>query len=1209
MKYLFLCCCQLLLPFAAKGQSDNPEITERIIFIADAGDLNKAQTSLIADAASKIIRDKTVVVYLGNNIYPKGLPPGKHKKENAGKEVLASQYAPMRQAGAPVYFIPGTRDWDNSGPGGLENIIAQSNYLAAQNDSLLQMLPPGGCPDPQVIAVSDQIAIIAMDTEWWLFPFDKQNADTSCDCKTPQDVIGRLRMILEQNRGKTILLATHHPFQSYGRRNGNFSWKDNLFPLTRIHPAFLLPLPVAGSFYPLFKKLFPEREDLRHTSYEMMAEAISRVFTNYTNLIHISGHEDGLQLIGGPDSAQLQIVTGIGKKPPFTKKGRHTLFNASDPGYVVIDQLVTRRSAISFYAYRKNTVEKVFGYVKNYQPLSVANNPVYTPITADSVAIAAHASYGNKSRVSRFLFGKNYRRAWQETVTLPVIRLSERDNGLKPTKLGGGFQTISMRLKDADGKEYQLRSVDKTPDRLIPQNILSDVTRKIISDAYSSQHPYSALIVPPIAQAVGVPHAHPEIGVVSPDPVLGAYGTLFAGKVNLLEEREPLRPTDNFVKALKELKKDNDNTYDPINFLKARMLDLLVGDWDRHPDQWRFHDAKKGKGKYYIVVPRDRDQALAVTNGLFETIARYFYLVPPIYGFKNNLLQESNDYLARSSFLEPYPASQINYDTWMKTARRFKEEVTDSVLLAAIAALPKGLDAKDNAKTLSILKVRRDLMPEAMDRYFKFTNRIVDIRTSDKRELVSFRGTRDTLQLLIQKIAKHGSPGEILVSKSYPASRTREIRLYLEKGQDSVFIDNPTAIRLRIIGGETKPGQFKSYQIAGAARKIKIYDYKQEHYYGDTGRLKKHISSDTANLHFVQTRMINTMQPLVTGAINPDDGFMLGLGAKFIRQRGFRKIPYTSTQSILLSHSFSTNAFGFKYSGDWTDVAGKAHFTLEADIRAPENTQNFFGAGNATVLDKTGNFKRFYRTRFDLYTLRPSLQWTGKAGSVFSIGPALQYYHYNSADNAGRFIVNQGLLHTHDSALIAADKLHLGLWAAYQIDRRNSAVLPAYGVYFHVVAQGFAGASQAAKSFVQLTPELAFYKNLNARQTVVVADRIGGAVTAGSPAFYQYAYLGGEGTLLGYRKFRFAGMASLYNNFEMRVTLADFANALFRGKFGILGFYDIGRVWNTGESSSKWHNGAGGGLFVAPAYALVIRFDIGYTPEGVYPSFGFGFRF
>jgi outer membrane translocation and assembly module TamA len=112
----------------------------------------------------------------------------------------------------------------------------------------------------------------------------------------------------------------------------------------------------------------------------------------------------------------------------------------------------------------------------------------------------------------------------------------------------------------------------------------------------------------------------------------------------------------------------------------------------------------------------------------------------------------------------------------------------------------------------------------------------------------------------------------------------------------------------------------------------------------------------------------------------------------------------------------------------------------------------------------------------------------------------------------------------------------------------------------------------------------------------------------GSPAFYQSMFLGGQGNLLGYLQNRFAGQHMVYNNLQARVKLADIASYILPGQFGLMGFYDAGRVWIKGEHSDKWHTGTGGGIFFAPASLTVLQIMAGHSQDGWYPYIGLNFR-
>jgi hypothetical protein len=419
-------------------------------------------------------------------------------------------------------------------------------------------------------------------------------------------------------------------------------------------------------------------------------------------------------------------------------------------------------------------------------------------------------------------------------------------------------------------------------------------------------------------------------------------------------------------------------------------------------------------------------------------------------------------------------------------------------------------------------------------------------------------------------------------------------------------------VKLRIIGGEGN----KSYTAAEGKGSIKIYDREDNATFsGDVSRLRKHLSNDSAHTAFSPTDLYNVTAPLASIGLNADDGFLLGVGFKHIQRQGFRKKPiskiadYSGLQQLLVAHSFSTNAFNINYRGEWIRVLGNADIVAQAVIRAPNNTMNFFGRGNESEFIKEGNFKRFYRARYNTYQASIGLRWGGMKGSSITISPAVQFYQFDADDNKGRFILNTGKIGSYDSLTINQDKWHAGLVLNYIRDKRNNVVLPSWGTYINIRLQGMAGLNTWAKSFGQLIPEVSFYKPLNAKASIVLAERIGGGITVGKAAFYQSVFLGGHENLLGYRQYRFAGEHSLYNNLELRVRLANIGGYVLPGQFGMLGFYDIGRVWQKDEKSEKWHNGVGGGIFFAPAQMVVIKGIAGWSSEGWLPYITVGMRF
>src|SRR3954462_9943461 len=135
----------------------------------------------------------------------------------------------------------------------------------------------------------------------------------------------------------------------------------------------------------------------------------------------------------------------------------------------------------------------------------------------DSVKITIHGSYNQVNGFHKWPFGKNFRNEWATEVKLPLISVSQAFGGLSPLKYGGGMETKSIRMRDRSGKEWVLRTVEKIPDLLVPINLRGTFAVDWVDDEYSGQHPYSALIVPPLAEAARVPYTNPMIGVLAPD--------------------------------------------------------------------------------------------------------------------------------------------------------------------------------------------------------------------------------------------------------------------------------------------------------------------------------------------------------------------------------------------------------------------------------------------------------------------------------------------------------------------------------------------------------------------------------------------------------------------------------------------------------------------------------------------------------------------
>ncbi len=332
----------------------------RVILIGDAGTINPTQQRIISDAVHASIPGKTLVLFLGDNVYPKGVELTRNKKQ-VSFDILRSQFEPFRKNHIPVYFVPGNHDWDKSGIDGYEKMQAFNTFISDQHDSLLQVIPSAACPGPYALSVNDKLLIVAMDSEWWLYPHDTHTAASACACKTKEQVLDSLAAILERNADKAIIFATHHPFITYGSHGGYYSLREHLFPLTDLNKYLFVPLPVIGSLYPLVRKAFPPPEDLKNHLYQDMKQRVNNILKKYPNVIHVAGHEHTLQLI---EDSILQVVSGAGCQFSPVKKGKGSLLAKASSGYVLADLLENNDIRWRFFADSKKNIREVFVYLK-----------------------------------------------------------------------------------------------------------------------------------------------------------------------------------------------------------------------------------------------------------------------------------------------------------------------------------------------------------------------------------------------------------------------------------------------------------------------------------------------------------------------------------------------------------------------------------------------------------------------------------------------------------------------------------------------------------------------------------------------------------------------------------------------------------------------------------------------------------------------------
>lgn len=440
----------------------------------------------------------------------------------------------------------------------------------------------------------------------------------------------------------------------------------------------------------------------------------------------------------------------------------------------------------------------------------------------DSIITAISTKYEERSWLHRLVMGKNYRDTWSTPVKLPVFYLS--NSGLKIEKLGGGQQTASLRLKDAAGKEWVLRSVDKTVKKAIPQQLNNTIVEDVVQDMISASYPYSPLIVAHLAEATHIIAPVPKLYFVAEDKALGEYKSLFANTVCLIEEREPTPDgsgTDGTDEVKDKITQENEHLVLQKKVLKARLLDMLVGDWDRHADQWRWDEIDSAQTEYYYAIPRDRDNALFHSGGLLPAIAKISFMTH-ISGFKEKStgLVKLN---RKSHSFDKIFLNELTSAEWEQIITEFVQELDDKVIEASVKKLPEPVYSLDGVELASKLKSRRDGLLENGMRYYRFLSKMVNVSGTDEEEKFVAKGVGEKLLISMYRVEKNGSYK--IYERLFDPGETGTVSIYGLKGNDQFVVEETarSKIRLRLYGNEGHD----SYNIKGKTRS-KIFDDKDE---------------------------------------------------------------------------------------------------------------------------------------------------------------------------------------------------------------------------------------------------------------------------------------------------------------------------------------------------------------------------------------------
>ncbi|GAA3583423.1 metallophosphoesterase [Snuella lapsa] len=1195
------------------------EIEHSFYLIGDAGNSPLGTQSEALRAFKEALKrapKNSTAIFLGDNIYPKGMPKKGVEGRAFAEHQLDVQTNAVKDFKGKAIFIPGNHDWYSDGLKGLKR---QENFI---EDKLGKntFLPENGCP-LEKINISDNCVLILVDSEWYLTNWDKHpTINDDCEIKTRTKFFDEFESEIKKARGKTVVVAVHHPLFTNGSHGGQYTFGSHMSPL-----------PVLGTLKNIVRKTGGVTTvDVQNTLYNEFRKRIVTLAQENDKTIFVSGHDHNLQYIVQDNLPQ--IISGSGSKTMGTRLTGGGRFSYGTPGYARLDVFSDGSSYVRFFSAETNNEvvfqSEVITANKNEKPTNFEN-----AFPAKYSASVYTKEETDKGGLYKMFWGERYRKDYSQQVMALTVNIDTLFGGLEPVRKGGGHQSKSLRLRDKQGREYVLRALRKDAlqylqavafrDQFIEGQFNDSYTEALLLDVFAGAHPYAPFTIGTLSDAVGIYHANPVLYYVPKQKGLGRFNDEFGDALYMIEEHvssghgdkasfgfsSKIISTDDL---LKKLHKDEDFELDEASYIRARLFDMLIGDWDRHEDQWRWASFKENSKTIYRPVPRDRDQAFSIMadGALLGFVTK---IVPSL-----RLMQSYDTELKSTKWFnqEPYPLdmaliNQSDHDVWDAQVKYIVDNLTDEVIDKAFGYFPVEVNAKTIEEIRLKLKGRRANLKVISDSYYEHINKYAVIKGTNKDDWFDVERLANGQTKITAYRIKKGEKSDVFHERTYTHKNTKEIWIYGLDDKDvfKVFGQGSNPIKVRIVGGQNND----IYNVENG-QSIKIYDYKSKDntFITKKGALKLTDDYET-NVYDYKKLKNSSNQFVPTIGANQDDGLKIGF-ANTYSNYGFERNPFTYKHTFSGAYYFATNGFELGYAGEFANMLRNVNFGVESVFTSPNYAINFFGYGNNTHnpqadaddgLDVGFNYNR---VKLQTFKVLPYLMWRGVLGANLKIG--ISYEVIEVEETEGRFI-NQFIGDNID-----VGNSFFGAEIAYGYENVDNRAFPTLGMQIGLTG-GYKSNVENSNDYTYVIPELGFTYKLATNGKLVLATKIRGHINFGNDfEFYQGANIGANKGLRGYRNERFTGKRAFVQSTDIRLNLKRLKTTLFPLQIGVYGGVDYGRVW-VGESflqdanhhSDTWNTSIGGGFFANVADMITANISAFHSDDGLRLAFRMGFGF
>lgn len=1171
----------------------NTPLTHRFYVVGGASE--KTSQNVLAAVEKELQKETSEekhLIFIGDNI------EAKKKDTSSVKQQLDRQIAVMKNKAVSSYMLPGNREWDFNGIKGLEFI---EDYLEKQLQQDDILTPNNGCP-LESIEISEHIQLITLDSQWFIEDWDKRPGfNDKCDIKSREKLLSELEGELKKNANKFILFAMHHPLFTNGIHGGKFSARDHIFPL-----GGKIPLPVVATLITEIRSQgAPSVQDRFNKQYRALAEAVGPMLSDQKlRVLVVSGHEKNLQFI--KEGSIKQIISGSGSDGKPASLGDNGLFSFGGDGFNSIEVFKDGSIWTTFYKVTSEGISEVIFQKKVFEPIpefDLSKLPSTFPKTV--MASVYTKEEVDKSEFFKSFWGNHYRAVYGTAVEAEVAVLDTLYGGLEVVRPGGGHQTRSLRLVTKSGKEYNMRALRKSAVQFLESTAFKGVdgeqyfsntlTEDLISDFYTAAHPYGAFAIPEIAKAAEIYYTKPKLYFVPKQKRLGKYNDDYGDQLYMIVER----PTDDFKgrkhfgnpddiestdDVLSTLREDEDYRIDEQSYIRARIFDMLLGDWDRHSDQWRWAVFEDTDGKkVFEPIPRDRDQVFANFDGKLLNALRNVMGSVNQFGVYGPTITNIEWFNKAGIKLDRALIKRSDRSVWLAEARFLQNAITQETLDRAFVALPEAVQDSTLREIKDHFIGRKANLEEIVKDYYQTFIKFQTLTGTDKDDHFEITRLQDGITKIKAYRIKDGKKGELLFDRSFNSDETNEIWLYGLDDKDvfEVTGQGDRQILIRIVGGQEKD----SYSVKQGKR-IKIYDSntKKSEVLSRGGAQFRFTDFYEANVYNYQKEPSSSGGISLSSGYDPDNGVTLSAG--YSKERvDFITNPFGQRFGLHVDYSFLTKGVDLRLEKTFAAIFKDYNFVVEGRFTSDQFTENFFGFGNETEnFDNTlGN--DFNRVGVSRYNAAVGVERESDYGSFFQVKLEME---------------SVALLDTAATLNILEERNYYFIpQISYRYKNFDDTNFVTRGMLFSIRGGGI-DTFNDDKITGFLDAGIDFYNSISHNDQLVLRTAAQTQLTFGDrPVFFQSPSVGSDSGLRGFRSDRFRGDQSLAGSIDLNYKFRKIKTALFPIDLSMYGGVDSGRVWITEEDSNLWHYSYGGGINASYTDALKGVFGLFTGEEGI----------